>query len=1480
MNITKKLFIKILTFILFCSSILIGSPQKIAIGGLKTAGITNNESIDLKEKIDSIIKNTDGFSLINSNTINKKINQSSKDLLDCISDACSHEISHIFGLNAVISGDIKFHENGVDIKVNLFSHQNEKTIITIKEEHAPLKLTAVIDLLTETYIPELLKTYSKIVKPNIQIIEPAKFYSIPENNNLRILLNLSDNNGLQSYTVKYSNNGGNIFQKVKSGQLNNELTKSNFTVLIPLTHGITKSGMIQVSVTDIDGNKRVKNSELFTVEDNTPPSISLINPTKSEIIKGSNDYNISWDGKDNLGIQSFELLISTDDSDSYNSLVKLNGTTKDFIWTVPDLLTNTCYLKLIATDFTGLKTEDIIGPLSVMDGSPPKFTILTSLKDKSFPEKSEIEINLNLKDNTGVKVVEAYFTKNKIDFELLHQSIFNKLIKNKNKKIIIGLPNGITSNAQIKWVVKDLFENETSLYTSQFTISDNTPPINDIVYPVSGVILNGLEKGKIIWSSSDNSFINSHEIYFSTNNGKSWQFIGKTGGDKNNIIWNIPDVNSNTVKIKIITKDSVGLTAESITDVFEIKDVIVPKIELITPENLTIFKERDTVKFKIKISDNIGINSSQVYLKIGSQSHNINSKIFTSKTKSAIIEFEKVLRAMPDINLNLFIVVTDIAGNQTNFKSNEFRLKDNTPPSITFLTQLSGVTIDGISNFKMDWNARDNAGIKSISFQYTSNGGNSWEEIINFKSKKESHIWQVPNLHSNKCKLKLKIEDINGFKNEVTSSMFSIRDITGPNLTVIAPLSGETYKEQEIVEVAVIAQDEYGLGLVELYFSTNGNDFNYLSNEAFTNDVTEDTVKFTIKIPEGMSDKTVFKFIGVDRFNNENEITSNPFKVIDNTPPIVHFSMNLPSNEVGTGKAIIINWDGGDNFKLKSSLLEYSVDNGEHWGELYKKQLKGKEYSDSFTWLIPTELENNCQVKITLEDEMGLVSTDIYSDLVIIDQTIPSILFKSEPNNSVNETRKYSIDLILRDNHSINSVDFYYAQENQHYIFINSESELEGTNFELNYELQIPKGYSNSALVKIILTDKTGNSNEITTSPFKVIDFTNPEISINLNIPTKLKNGENYELSWESSDNEAINSHLIEFSLDNGNNWKNLATLPGSQNKWGWKVPKEIITNEALIRMIVIDHVDLKDTSNTNLFSIIDKINPNLFIPLSKYKIEINENDTLNQSFQISDNIQISNLIIEYSNIPRKFNIVKEIDFSSEHITTKSINLAIPIPPGTTKNAKLKATLTDISGNSVTQTVKGIRIIDNTPPNVKFLEPISFSPDSSILVVGDTIWFQWDSNDNTGIRSNRISYRIDGSYWKPILTTKGDESKLSWKIPEHASGQCEFQIITTDKVGLQNEDIVGPFKVKDILNETRSNHLRKYGTLSIDSNPAGAMVLIDNIEKGYTPIQIENLTDGNHRLVLYKRRFKHISKIISIQPDSILSINEKLEGEE
>ena len=91
MKISKYFFTGIL-----CLGFIFSNSQKISVGGFKSSGLTETEINELKSEIDLIIESTEGFSLINSGFVNKKLNEDSTDLLDCISSACSHEISHIF----------------------------------------------------------------------------------------------------------------------------------------------------------------------------------------------------------------------------------------------------------------------------------------------------------------------------------------------------------------------------------------------------------------------------------------------------------------------------------------------------------------------------------------------------------------------------------------------------------------------------------------------------------------------------------------------------------------------------------------------------------------------------------------------------------------------------------------------------------------------------------------------------------------------------------------------------------------------------------------------------------------------------------------------------------------------------------------------------------------------------------------------------------------------------------------------------------------------------------------------------------------------------------------------------------------------------------------------------------------------------------------------------------------------------------------
>jgi len=66
------------------------------------------------------------------------------------------------------------------------------------------------------------------------------------------------------------------------------------------------------------------------------------------------------------------------------------------------------------------------------------------------------------------------------------------------------------------------------------------------------------------------------------------------------------------------------------------------------------------------------------------------------------------------------------------------------------------------------------------------------------------------------------------------------------------------------------------------------------------------------------------------------------------------------------------------------------------------------------------------------------------------------------------------------------------------------------------------------------------------------------------------------------------------------------------------------------------------------------------------------------------------------------------------------------------------------------------------------------------------------------------------------------------------------------------------------------------GTLSINSEPMGAMIILDNKNEGLTPKTIENISAATHRLILSYDGYERSAQTITLQADSTIEINQTL----
>jgi hypothetical protein len=67
-----------------------------------------------------------------------------------------------------------------------------------------------------------------------------------------------------------------------------------------------------------------------------------------------------------------------------------------------------------------------------------------------------------------------------------------------------------------------------------------------------------------------------------------------------------------------------------------------------------------------------------------------------------------------------------------------------------------------------------------------------------------------------------------------------------------------------------------------------------------------------------------------------------------------------------------------------------------------------------------------------------------------------------------------------------------------------------------------------------------------------------------------------------------------------------------------------------------------------------------------------------------------------------------------------------------------------------------------------------------------------------------------------------------------------------------------------------------FGSIEITTEPSGANILIDGIEKGKSPINIKEITSGVHSLILSYPGYERLQKRVMIKEGELLSVNEYL----
>ncbi|MEO0216861.1 MAG: T9SS type A sorting domain-containing protein [candidate division WOR-3 bacterium] len=149
--------------------------------------------------------------------------------------------------------------------------------------------------------------------------------------------------------------------------------------------------------------------------------------------------------------------------------------------------------------------------------------------------------------------------------------------------------------------------------------SDLVEPQVTVITPNGGEIWNIGQTYTIRWIAQDNVAIDSAVIEYSTDNGNNWSYITTSFGNDSTYLWTIPPTPSTRCLVRISAFDrnaNIGRDLSNAT--FTIYDPIAPEVSVLIPNGGEIWYWNELHQIRWNSSDNIGIDSLNIYLSIDS----------------------------------------------------------------------------------------------------------------------------------------------------------------------------------------------------------------------------------------------------------------------------------------------------------------------------------------------------------------------------------------------------------------------------------------------------------------------------------------------------------------------------------------------------------------------------------------------------------------------------------------------------------------------------------------------------------------------------------------------------------------------------------------------------------------------------------------------------------------------------------------------
>ena len=485
---------------------------------------------------------------------------------------------------------------------------------------------------------------------------------------------------------------------------------------------------------------------------------------------------------------------------------------------------------------------------------------------------------------------------------------------------------------------------QTYTYNATFVPSDSASPLVTVVAPNGGERWSIGEVDTIRWIASDSTFVETIELYFSQDNGVTWDTIALNEANDSTYLWTVPNTPSDSCLVRVRAVDPWANVGEDTSDsLFTIGDFTPPLVTVQFPnggENLAI---GDTVAIRWNATDLFGVDS--LTLELSTDGGYGWSLLSRGEVNDGNYSWE--VPVTPSDSCLVRITGYDPSLNAGVDLSNSlFRISDQTPPAVTLLYPNGGeVWVSGTQD-SIQWIATDLFGVDSLSLFLSTDGGGTWNLLSSGEANDSIFILNVPCLPTDSGVVRVVAYDpsLNAGV-DVSNSLFTVMDVNPPIVSLIFPNGGEVFEVGDLDTIRWVAQDNCGVNL-DLFLSTNGG---ASWSPIAVGEVNDST--FPWQVPNLLSDSCLIRIIAYDlEPNTDEDTTDGYFTIRDQTPPQVTVIFPNGGEIFEFGDTVTIQWLALDNGGVDSLSLYFSSDGGIFWDIL----ATGEENDSNFTWIVPS----------------------------------------------------------------------------------------------------------------------------------------------------------------------------------------------------------------------------------------------------------------------------------------------------------------------------------------------------------------------------------------------------------------------------------------------------------------------------------------------------------------------------------------------